>query len=117
MAKCEYCGREMTTAKGCTMKYIVAKYPSGWRVIKRERVGDEGWIGEGERCGDCGAEYGQYHHYGCDIERCPVCGMQMIGCECNVDENAPFYLAKTKKAAEDLVKELTEKEDKNGAEE
>ena len=22
---------------------------------------------------------GEYHHYGCDMERCPKCGSQLIG--------------------------------------
>jgi len=33
------------------------------------------------RCPDCGAKPGHYHHIGCDMERCPVCGTQLIGCE------------------------------------
>jgi hypothetical protein len=35
-----------------------------------------------ERCGDCHALEGQYHELGCDLERCPFCGGQLISCDC-----------------------------------
>jgi hypothetical protein len=33
-------------------------------------------------CGDCGANPGDYHERGCDVERCPRCKGQAIGCRC-----------------------------------
>ena len=36
------------------------------------------------KCGDCGAEAGQYHYFNCDMERCPRCGCQLISCDCGV---------------------------------
>jgi hypothetical protein len=33
-------------------------------------------------CGDCGAEPGKLHKPGCDVERCPKCGGQIIACNC-----------------------------------
>lgn len=80
MAKCA-CGREMLAARGCRMKYIVLIDDT---KVLREKVGQEGWVEPGQRCGDCGALYGYYHHAHCDIERCPICGMQLLSCECPI---------------------------------
>lgn len=32
-------------------------------------------------CPECGVEEGQLHQLGCDMEVCPICGNQLIGCE------------------------------------
>jgi hypothetical protein len=31
-------------------------------------------------CHDCGASPGEYHELGCDVERCPRCGYQLLTC-------------------------------------
>ena len=36
------------------------------------------------KCLDCGQKTGQYHLQGCDIERCPKCGLQLLTCGCKV---------------------------------
>lgn len=35
-----------------------------------------------QKCHDCGITEGQYHLPGCDMERCPFCGGQLISCDC-----------------------------------
>lgn len=49
----------------------------------RIRYGDEeDWGSDRQPCHDCRVIKGQFHVPGCDVERCPVCGGQIIGCEC-----------------------------------
>lgn len=43
---------------------------------------EDGWGANSHPCGDCGVINGQYHVPGCDVERCPSCNGQMIGCDC-----------------------------------
>ena len=37
---------------------------------------------EKHTCHDCGINEGEIHQFGCDMEVCPFCGGQAIGCEC-----------------------------------
>lgn len=34
-------------------------------------------------CHDCGVKEGRIHQDGCDMERCPNCGGQLISCDCD----------------------------------
>lgn len=92
MSVCDYCKEEMTIAHSCVRVPIIHEKKE-YEPIK---FGDEDMsdfelflqkrFGEAKRCGDCGVEKGGYHHPGCDIEKCPVCGLQLISCDC-IDEN------------------------------
>ena len=88
MAVCNYCNREMLDGKGCKPFPVMM----GGKSHRRIKVGAEGdWFQDEDyaRCGDCGAETGYYHHAGCDCERCPICGHQLISCDCVFDGEEP----------------------------
>ena len=87
MANCGVCGKEMLTADGCLVGTVFCNglaYP-------RMRYGEEGWGEPGERCPDCRAKYGFFHHWGCDVECCPACGGQIPGCDCEDVYVEPVY--------------------------
>jgi len=79
--ECETCKQEMRDPETTSCTHQVIKIVGKW-YLRNNRYFDEG-----ERCHDCGIvnAFPNYHHPGCDMERCPVCGGQAIGCECNYD--------------------------------
>lgn len=86
MAMCRWCDQEMTEARSCTVEAL----HRGGRRIEMVPWGDEpGWGRSRTRCGDCGVVPGGFHHLGCDIQHCAVCGGQMLSCGCRFDEDGP----------------------------
>jgi hypothetical protein len=72
----------MNPGVGCVPTHVAKR--EGGPYTERVKVGGPGdWGGP---CHDCNAGDGQVHHDGCDAERCPGCGGQMIGCFGDPDE-------------------------------
>ena len=46
-----------------------------------EYLWEEEKRGATESCPDCSASPGELHEFGCDIDICPICHHQVMGCE------------------------------------
>ena len=55
------------------------------KSLLRVKYGSEAddWGADQGPCHDCGVSKGEIHIWGCDVERCPSCGGQLIYCECD----------------------------------
>jgi hypothetical protein len=81
---CERCGRPYdASGGGCDP----TPFPDGTLVV---RFGQERGrsVDSPSTCHDCGVSLGQPHHLYCDLEQCPKCGGQLLGCPCWVDWHA-----------------------------
>jgi hypothetical protein len=62
-----------------------------WRIDGKEyprvRYGDEklDWGAASRPCPDCAVLKDEFHVESCDIEECPKCGIEMIGCGCKAE--------------------------------
>jgi hypothetical protein len=58
------------------------------REIPRIRYGKEksDWAAANTPCHDCRVLEGEFHVPSCDVEECPVCGDQLITCDCVFDD-------------------------------
>lgn len=88
MAKCQDCGKEMLDHVSCDFPYLQQrkngekykriKYGYGHELEYINPITDPTY----KYCHDCGVEAGGLHHCGCDMEECPKCHEQLLGCEC-----------------------------------
>lgn len=76
MAVCTWCDKEMITGASCTLDVLTIG-GAAFRLPPARRA-----------CGDCGVSPGGLHHPGCDLQRCPVCGWQLITCDCRFDDQS-----------------------------
>lgn len=60
------------------------EYDIGGTFYQRIKYGYEAsdWHAKEHPCHDCRVIYGEYHVPGCDVEECPACHGQAIGCDC-----------------------------------
>jgi hypothetical protein len=81
MAKCRDCKKEMLKVTSCDKPMlIICKDGEECETLKR----DTAYFDVNSHCHDCDIEnkVGNLHHFGCDMERCPKCGGQLISCGC-----------------------------------
>jgi len=83
-AICEDCQKAMLDpeTESCSKNILLIAQKNG-QVMERFYRNNT-YFDKNQRCHDCGIlnKPGNPHHYGCDIERCPKCGLQLISCEC-----------------------------------
>lgn len=91
-AKCDICGQEMKEGGGCVPHAFLDKDGKAYRCKPHgEDWQDMPGVDQATKdalkqrnCHDCNAAPGQFHHPGCDMERCPKCGGQAISCDCDL---------------------------------
>jgi hypothetical protein len=82
MAKCFRCKKEMCDESTITCKgYNIVNFPDGKKMAPVPYTPNDSNI----RCHDCNVAYGGFHHIGCDMETCPNCGGQFLGCSCFIN--------------------------------
>jgi hypothetical protein len=84
MPVCDECKREMLDPATATCTVTTVEFPDGG--VDPAVAYEIDWTSPNEYCHDCGVADGGFHHPGCDAERCPRCGGQLISCGCLDDE-------------------------------
>jgi len=86
MTICSVCDNEMRERRSCLQaNYKFKGDPTLYPPVPYGAE-EEDWGGlSGKACRDCHCPPGGFHHAGCDIERCPRCQGQAIGCDCEHD--------------------------------
>jgi hypothetical protein len=88
MAVCNACGTEMRQSSSCVEHSFRFKDdPVQYRAVPYGSEDEDWGAASGRNCHDCNCPPGGFHHAGCDVERCPRCGGQVIGCDCDLIED------------------------------
>src|SRR5947209_8780073 len=91
MASWQTAPRFPAVSRGAAVDDCLREFSAGRQSVARPALPVHRWhqqsreatmVVKRERCGDCHALEGEYHELGCDLERCPFCGGQLISCDC-----------------------------------
>ena len=88
---CQDCHQEMNPGSGCSMSIVQIDGTDYYRIKAGDKADLFPNMTIGHICNDCNVKIGQYHHYGCGLERCPKCYDLLSICGCN-----DKYFIKTK---------------------
>lgn len=89
MHTCDHCERPVR--ESCTVTHV--RLHGHADPVARERCACDAGPYPTSSCGDCGVARGDVHHPGCDMERCPGCGGQLLACGCLAEYVAPLHAA------------------------
>ena len=82
MTTCSRCKNDMKKVKSCSNNLHIF-FESDFRTYPTiPYINPATFDAENPNCHDCGVQIGAKHHSGCDMERCPRCGGQLISCGC-----------------------------------
>ncbi len=84
MVMCDDCNREMLLAASCSARFVEL---AGERYERLPYRPPRSQRDAALRCHDCGVRPDGFHHFGCDMERCPRCGGQLFCCDCWPDDD------------------------------
>lgn len=101
---CDYCARYMNYGASCSPSLL-----HNALIYRRILYKDK----EGHFCHDCNVAPGQFHHLGCDMERCPICGEQLISCGCFDEEEC--HLSSIQKLGDTLATLKEGRKEVNGS--
>ena len=87
-ATCSGCQKLMKPQQGCTISHIMIGNKKYERIKAGDKLDFDPDMKDGNLCRDCNVGIGEYHHCGCDAERCPLCQHQLIGCDCDIEADA-----------------------------
>lgn len=79
MAKCEACQQEMQSSVACTATALCFVMLGESKDVPR--ISYTEFHDQTHNCHDCGVPPGAMHHLGCGMEKCPLCGGQLISCD------------------------------------